>query len=84
MPLLICHAEWFLFGYLLPWNATLLGSVGFHEAAIHRQVLALDQSHFYTLAHALFKQLLEQLRLLKPPMTILGERGMMRDLLIET
>jgi hypothetical protein len=33
--------------------------------AIARQVLALHQSHFHTLAHDLFKQLLEQLRLLK-------------------
>src|SRR5215472_13112145 len=37
----------------------------------------------HTLAYDLFEQLLEQLRLLKPPVSVLGERGMMRNLLIE-
>src|SRR6516164_8922005 len=46
-------------------------------------MLALYQSHFDTLAHDLFEQLLEQLRLLKPPVPILGERRMVRNLLIE-
>ena len=72
------------FSQLLAWDAALLGRIGFHEAAIHRQVPALHQSHFHTLAHDLFKQLLEQLRFLKPPMTVLGESRVMRDLLIET
>jgi hypothetical protein len=47
-------------------------------------VLALHQAHFHTLAHDLFKQLLEQARFLKPPMTVLGKCRVMRDLLIET
>jgi hypothetical protein len=46
-------------------------------------VLALHQSHFHTLLHDLFKQLLEQLRLLEPAVSILGKRGVMRDFLIE-
>jgi hypothetical protein len=32
------------------------GHYGQLEVAIHRQVLALHQSHFHTLAHNLFKQ----------------------------
>ena len=68
---------------LLARNAALLGRIRFHEAAIHRQMLALHQSHFHTLPHDLFKQLLEQLRLLKPSVPVLGERGVMRNLLIE-
>ena len=48
------------FRQLLPWNATLLGRVRFHEAAIHRQVLAFHQTDFHTLPHDLLKQLLEQ------------------------
>src|SRR6266849_2418159 len=44
---------------LLPRNAALLRRISFHETAIDRQVLALHQSHFHTLAHDLFKQLLE-------------------------
>ena len=47
-------------------------------------MLALHQSHFHTLPHDLLEQLLEQLRLLKPSMPVLGERGVMRNLLIET
>jgi hypothetical protein len=54
--------------------------VGFHEAAIDRQVLALHQSHCHTLPHDQFKQLLEQLRFLKPPMTVLGKCRVMWDL----
>jgi hypothetical protein len=50
------------FPQLLPRNAALLGSVRFHETAVHRQVFALHQPHFHTLAHDLLKQLLEQLR----------------------
>ena len=44
----------------------------------------LHQSHFHTLPHDLLKQLLEQLRFLKPSMAIFRERGVMRDFLIET
>src|SRR5208282_620426 len=40
-------------------NTTRLGRVRFHEAAIHRQVFALYQSHFHTLPHDLLKQLLK-------------------------
>src|SRR5882672_2059890 len=40
--------------------------------------------HFHTLPHDLFKQLLEQLRFLKPSVAVLGERRVMRDLLIES
>src|ERR1700736_2525347 len=47
-------------------------------------MLALHQSHFHTLLHDLFEQLLEQLRFLKPPVPVLGERGVMRGILIET
>ena len=43
----------------------------------------LHQSHFHTLLHDLFKQLLEQLRFLKPSMPVFRKRGVMRDLLIE-
>jgi hypothetical protein len=43
----------------------------------------LYQSHFYTLAHDRLKQLLEPFRFLKPSVPVLGERGMMRNLLIE-
>jgi hypothetical protein len=72
------------FPQLFPWDATVFGSVGLHEAAIHRQMLPLHQSYFHALVHDLFKQLLEQLRFLKPSMTVFRERGVMRDLLIET
>jgi hypothetical protein len=71
------------FPQLFPWNPTFLGSVRLHEAAIHGQMFALHQSHFHTLFHDLFKQLLEQLRFLKPSMPVFRERGVMRDLLIE-
>ena len=43
----------------------------------------LHQSHFHALPHDLFKQLLEQLRFLKPAMPVFRERGVMRNLLIE-
>ena len=46
-------------------------------------MLALHQSHFHALPHDLLKQLLKQLRLLKPPVPVLGECGVVRDLLIE-
>jgi hypothetical protein len=42
------------------------------------------QSHFHTLPHDLFEQLLKQLRFLKPSMPVFRERGVMRDFLIET
>ena len=58
------------FHQLLSWNAALLCCIGFHETAVDRQVLALHQAHFHTLAHDLFKQLLEQLRFLKPSMAV--------------
>jgi len=45
------------FRQLFPRNAALLGRVRFHEAAIHRQVLALYQPHFHTLPHDLLEQL---------------------------
>ena len=47
-------------------------------------MLPLHQSYLHTLPHDLLKQLLEQLRCLKPSVPVFGERGMMRDLLIET
>jgi hypothetical protein len=46
-------------------------------------MLSPDASYFHTLAHDLFKQLLEQLRFLKPSVPVFRERGVMRDLLIE-
>src|SRR5690242_20731759 len=46
-------------------------------------MLALYQSHFDTLPHDLFEQLLEQLRLLKPTVPVLGKGGMVRNFLIE-
>jgi len=64
-------------------NPTSFGSVRLHEAAIHRQMFPLHQSHFHTLLHDLLKQLLEQLRFLKPSMPVFRKRGVMRDLLIE-
>jgi hypothetical protein len=42
------------------------------------------QPHFHTLPNDLLEQLLKQLRLLKPSVPVLGERGVMRDLLIES
>ena len=71
------------FQQLLARNATFLRRIRLHETAIHRQVLALHQAHFHTLAHDLLKQLLEQLRFLKPSVPVFRERGVMRDLLIE-
>jgi hypothetical protein len=53
-----------------------------HQAAIHRQTLALYQSDRLTLSHDLLKRLLEQLRLLKPSVSVLGERRVLRDLLV--
>jgi hypothetical protein len=44
----------------------------------------LHQSHFHTLLHDLFEQLLQQLRFLKPPVPVFREGGVMRNLLIET
>ena len=43
------------FCQLLTWNAAFLRRVGFHEAAIDRQVLALYQSYLHALAHDLLK-----------------------------
>ena len=48
-----------------------------------RKHRAIWESHFHTLLHDLFKQLLEQLRFLKAPMPVLGESGVMGNLLIE-
>jgi hypothetical protein len=72
------------FCQLLAWNPAFLGCVRFHETAIHRKVLALHQVHFHALPHDLLKQLLEQLRFLEAAVAVLGERGVMRNLLIET
>jgi hypothetical protein len=47
-------------------------------------MLALHQPHLHTLLHHLFEQLLEQLRLLKPSVSVLAQRRVVRDLLIET
>src|SRR5205814_7015093 len=44
----------------------------------------LHQSHFHTLPNDLLEQLLKQLRLLKPSVPVLRERGVMWDFLIET
>src|SRR5437667_380975 len=68
---------------LFPWNPTSFGGVRLYEAAIHRQMFPLYQSHFHTLLHDLFKQLLEQLRFLKPSMPVFRKRRVMRNLLIE-
>ena len=43
-------------GARYPWmraitTAALLGSIGFYETAIQRQVLTFDDSHFHTPAH---------------------------------
>jgi len=43
----------------------------------------LHQSRFQTACHDLLKQLLKQLRLLETTVTILGERGVVRNLLVE-
>src|SRR6516165_11106273 len=72
------------FDQLLTRNAALFCCIGFHEAAVHRQMCPLHQSHFHALLHDLLKQLLEQLRLLKPSVAVLRERGMVWNLLIET
>src|SRR5690242_10052760 len=58
------------FPQLFPWNPTLFGSVCLHEANIHRQMFPLHQSHFHTLPDDLFEQFLEQLRFLKPSMSV--------------
>jgi hypothetical protein len=44
-------------------------------------VLALDESGFQAAVHDLFKELLKQVRLLKASMTVLGEGGVMGNLL---
>src|SRR5262252_2532878 len=54
-----------------------------HLSRFHRLMLALDQPHFHALSYDLFKQLLEQPRLLKPSVPVLGERRMVGNLLIE-
>jgi hypothetical protein len=85
-PQILAHGVMDLgcFPRLFAWDAALLGRNGLHAAAIHRPMLALHQSHVHTPAHDLFEQLLEQLRLLKPPLPVLGERRVMWDLLIES
>jgi hypothetical protein len=47
-------------------------------------MLPLRQSYFHALAHDLFKQLLEQLRFLKPSVPVFREPRVMRNFLIET
>src|SRR5262249_48228624 len=68
----------------LAWNAALFSRICFHETAIHRELISPHQACSQTAIHDLFKQLLEQLRLLKPSMPVLGEGGVMWNLLIET
>src|SRR5215469_10819717 len=67
----LCH-----FDQLLTRNAASFCSIGFHEAAVHRKMRPLHQSHFHALPHDPLKQLLEQLRLRKPSMAVVRERGM--------
>ena len=71
------------FHQLFPRYATLLRRIRLHETAIDRQVVPLHQSDFQTTRHDLFKQLLEQFRLLKSSVPILRERGVMWNLLVE-
>ena len=71
------------FHQLLARDAAVFRGIGFHKTAIHRQIFSLHQSHFHTLLHDLFEQLLEQFRFLKPSMPVFRESGVMRDLLIE-
>ena len=47
-------------------------------------MFALHQPHLHALSHDLFEQLLEQFRLLETPVSVLGECGVMWNLLIET
>jgi hypothetical protein len=54
-----------------------------NKAALHGQVLALDEPSFHATVHDLFKELLKEVRLLKASMTVLGKRGVMGNLLIE-
>src|SRR6201993_1946246 len=71
------------FRQLLPRNAARPAGIRWKEAAIHGQVLALDQSGFPAAIHDLFKELLKEVRLLKASMTVLGKRRVMGNLLIE-
>jgi hypothetical protein len=72
------------FFQLLTRNPTLFSRVGLHEASVHRQMVAPHQAYFHTLLYDLHKQFLEQLRFLKATVAVLGERRVMRNLLIET
>ena len=71
------------FHQLLARDAALFRGIGFHKTAIYRQLLAPYQPHLHTLAHDLFKQLLEQLRFLKPSVPVLGKGGVVGNLLIQ-
>src|ERR1700689_4268844 len=58
-------------------------SVGLDETAVHRHMLALHQSHFDATSDDFLKDLLKQIRFLKPSMPVLGKRRVVRNLLIE-
>src|SRR5579864_6310830 len=72
------------FRQLFAWNAARVASIGLNETAVHRQVLAFHQSGFHAAVDDLFEQLLKQLRFLKASVAVLRERGVVRNLLIET
>src|SRR6202021_2471687 len=57
--------------------------IGLDETAVHRHVLALHQSGLYAAGHDLLKDLLKQIRFPESTMSVLGKRGVMRNLLIE-
>jgi hypothetical protein len=57
--------------------------IGLDETAIDRQVVPLHESGFQATGDDLLKELLEQLGLLEAPVAILGEGGVMGNLLIE-
>jgi hypothetical protein len=61
---------------------TLPGRIGFHKTAIDRQLFPSHQPHFHELLHDPFEQLFEQLRFLKPSVSVLGGPRMVRNLLI--
>src|SRR5271166_2580940 len=78
-----CMMDLGCFRQLLAWNATPLGCIRLHEAAIDRKLFASHQPHFQALLHDPFEELLEQLRFLKPPVPVFGKRRVMGNLLIE-
>jgi len=57
--------------------------VGLDETAVHRHVLALHQASLHATGDDLLKDLLKQIRFLKPSMPVLRKRGVVRNLLIE-